>query len=230
MAAPTDTVERFARELAEPPATLRLDVVAFCIAAQAHPGLDVDAGCARLDALAARCGVPTFTGVRDFLFRTEGFCGNAADYSDPENSFLDSVLERRTGIPITLSIVMMEVGRRVGVPVVGVGLPGHFIVADGTTTGRWCDPFGGGELLDLDGVRALAARAGRGPLLPGLLAPAPPLAIVARMLTNLENGPLGRVPRHRDWMATLRGAFPGTGDAERRRLRAEVDAVRAQWN
>ena len=118
----------------------------------------------------------------------------------------------------------------VGVPVAGVGLPGHFIVADGTTPGRWCDPFSGGALLDLDGVRALAARASRSPLLPGLLAPAHPHAIVARMLANLENGPLGRVPRHRAWMATLRGTFPGVTEAERHRLRAEVDAVRAQWN
>lgn len=228
MVAPVDAVGRFARELAGP--TTRLDVAAFCIAALAHPGLDVDAGCTRLDDLAARCPTPTFAGVRDLLFGLEGFRGNVGDYTDPENSFLDSVLDRRTGIPITLSVVMMEVGRRVEVPIAGVGLPGHFIVADGTTPGRWCDPFAGGAVLDLDGVRALSDRAYGGPFLPGFLAPVHPVAIVARMLTNLELGPLGRVPRHRDWMARLRGVFPGVTEGERRRLKTEADAVRAQWN
>ena len=109
MAAPSDAVERFAREVAEPPSTFRLDAAAFCIAAQAHPGLDVDEWCGRLDALAARCPDATFDAVREFLFRTEGFRGNREAYADPENSFLDAVLERRTGIPITLAIV--KIGR-----------------------------------------------------------------------------------------------------------------------
>ncbi|MFM8238555.1 MAG: transglutaminase family protein [Actinomycetota bacterium] len=230
MGAPVDAVERFAHELARPPATIRLDVAAFCIAAQAHPGLDVDAACARLDALAARCPAPTFAGVRELLFEREGFRGNVDAYDDPENSFLDSVLDRRIGIPITLSLVMMEVGRRIDVPVAGIGLPGHFIVADGAEPGRWCDPFAGGTVLDLAAVRDLARRMRPGPFVPGLLAPAHPVAIVARMLANLERGPLGRVPRHRDWINTLRAAFPGVTETERRRLRAEADAVRARWN
>ena len=110
-----DATERFAAAVAAPAAEMRLDVAAFCIAAHAHPGLDVDEGCARLDALAARCPVPTFDGLRAYLFDSLGFRGNERDYGDPENSFLDSVVERRLGIPISLAVVTMEVGRRIGV-------------------------------------------------------------------------------------------------------------------
>ena len=119
---------------------MRLDVAAFCLAAHAHPGLDVDARCARLDELAQRCPTPTFDGMRAYLFETLGFRGNTRDYGDPENSFLDSVLERRLGIPISLAVVVMEVGRRIGAPVHGVGMPGHFLVMDAARDGVWCDP------------------------------------------------------------------------------------------
>ena len=114
--------------------------------------------CARLDELARRCPTPTFDGMRAYLFQTLGFRGNTRDYGDPENSFLDSVLERRVGIPISLAVVMMEVGRRIGAPVHGVGMPGHFLVMDAAREGVWCDPFHGGALYDLDGCRRLFAR------------------------------------------------------------------------
>src|SRR2546430_3628566 len=90
--------KRFSATVAKPAAEVRLDVAAFCIAAQAHPGIDVDAWCGRLDELAAGCETPTFEGARAYLFEREGFTGNVEDYSDPENSFLDSVIARRTGI------------------------------------------------------------------------------------------------------------------------------------
>ncbi len=73
--------------------------------------------------------------MRTYLFESLGFRGNTRDYGDPENSFLDSVLKRRVGIPITLALVMMEVGRRVGAPVHGVGMPGHFLVMDASRDG-----------------------------------------------------------------------------------------------
>jgi len=111
-----DATERFAAAVAAPAGEMRLDVAAFCLAAHARPGVDVDVQCARLDRLAQGCPTPTFDGMRGYLFETLGFRGNTRDYGDPENSFLDSVLERRLGIPISLAVVMMEVGRRVGVP------------------------------------------------------------------------------------------------------------------
>ena len=153
-----DATERFAAAVAAPAGKMRLDVAAFCLAAHAHPGLDVDRECARLDELAQRCPTATFDGMRAYLFETLGFRGNTHDYGDPENSFLDSVLERRVGIPISLAVVVMEVGRRIGAPVHGVGMPGHFLVMDAAREGVWCDPFHGGALYDVDGCRRLFSR------------------------------------------------------------------------
>src|SRR5438552_9903098 len=146
-----DATERFAAAVAAPAGKMRLDVAAFCLAAHAHPGLDVDGECARLDDLAYRCPTPTFDGMRAYLFETLGFRGNTRDYGDPENSFLDSVLERRVGIPISLAVVVMEVGRRIGAPVHGVGMPGHFLVMAAAREGGRGGPFLCAVLLDPDG-------------------------------------------------------------------------------
>ena len=129
-----DPAERFASIVRAPETDIRLDEAAFCIAAcarpDAQPRLDVDEWCARLDALAAASPEPTFEGVRTLLFVTEGFRGNTDDYGDPRNSFLDAVIERRCGIPITLSVLLIEVARRHGVEVLGIGMPGHFLVRE----------------------------------------------------------------------------------------------------
>src|SRR5438477_330843 len=93
-----DARERFVAAVNLPAAEVPLDVAALCIAAHAHPGLDVDAWCARLDELAARCPAPDFDALRVHLFEREGFAGNLDHYEDPENSLLDSVIERRRGI------------------------------------------------------------------------------------------------------------------------------------
>ena len=86
------------------------------------------------------------------LFDEHGYAGNEADYTDPRNSYLDRVLDRRLGIPITLSVLMMEVARRNGVVLHGIGMPGHFLVGepDGRT---FYDPFHHGRQLDADGAR-----------------------------------------------------------------------------
>jgi regulator of sirC expression with transglutaminase-like and TPR domain len=211
---------------------VRLDVAALCIAAHAHPGLDVDEWCGRLDELADGCDDPTFDGLRAYLFGHHGFRGNVDDYSDPENSFLDTVLVRRTGIPITLSLVMMEVGRRLGVDIVGVGMPGHFLVQDGARPGVWCDPFHGGRRLDLDGCRALFDRlhGGARAFHPGYLAPATSCEMLARMLTNLEHGRLATDPLALAWMCQLHLTLPNVGEHERARLSAIESAVHARWN
>ena len=223
---------RFDETVARPATDVRLDVAAFCIAAHAHPGIDVDACCARLDELAAGCPTPTFEGVRAYLFEDAGFTGNGRDYADPENSFLDSVLTRRTGIPITLSVLMIEVGRRVGIDVRGVGMPGHFLVQDGSEEGRWCDPFHGGAECDIEGCRALFASvhgSERG-FRPAFLAPVSSHEVLARMLTNLEHGRLGQDPLQLGWMCELHSALPGLGETERARLAGAVRSVRARWN
>jgi Transglutaminase-like superfamily len=227
-----EATERFATAIAAPAVEVRLDVAAFCIAAHAHPGLDVDAGCARLDELAGACREPTFDAVRGYLFDQVGFTGNTRDYADPENSFLDSVLTRRTGIPITLSLMMIEVGRRLGIQIAGVGMPGHFLVKDPTRDAFWCDPFHGGALYEMAECRAVFTRiyGGDSGFHPSYLAPISPAAMVARMLTNLEQGRLAGDPRHLAWMYELHSVLPQLRDEERTQLREKLTTLRARWN
>jgi regulator of sirC expression with transglutaminase-like and TPR domain len=206
-----DAREQFVAAVNRPADDVPLDVAALCIAAQAHRGLDVDEWSARLDVLAARCPTATFDGLRAHLFEHEGFHGDIDHYADPENSFLDSVIERRRGIPITLSVLMIAIGRRIGVDVLGVGMPGHFLVLDGARGDVWCDPFHGGALLDAEGCRRRfdLVYGGSLPFEPGFLAPTPSPAIVARMLANLERSELAIDPVQRAWMCELHLAIPG---------------------
>jgi regulator of sirC expression with transglutaminase-like and TPR domain len=115
-----------------------------------------------------------------------GFHGNQADYYDPRNSFLNDVLERRTGIPITLATVYVEVGRRAGFAVRGVGFPAHFLARYEDVL---FDPFNEGRILSEHDCRRLLAEASRGKMLlePKFLEPAPTKQIVARMLNNLKH-------------------------------------------
>src|SRR5262245_29149806 len=227
-----DVTERFAQAVAAPSESIRLDVAALCIAAGAHPGLDIDRACSRLDDLAGSCPSPTFDALRRQLFGVEGFRGNTDNYTDPENSFLDSVLARRLGIPITLAVVMIEVGRRLGVDVRGVGMPGHFLVKDGSSDATWCDPFHGGVLMDVGDCQRLFAlvHGGARGFHPAYLAPTAPRAIVARMLMNLEHGPLATRPEQLEWMCTLHLAIPDLADGERDRIEALMQSARARWN
>jgi regulator of sirC expression with transglutaminase-like and TPR domain len=228
-----DPRERFVAAVNLPVDEIPLDEAALCIAAHAHPGLDIDEWCARLDDLAARCPAADFDTLRVHLFEREGFSGNIDDYDDPENSFLDSVLDRRLGIPITLSVLMIVVGRRLGVDVRGVGMPGHFLVLDGLRGDVWCDPFHGGARLDARGCRRRfdLVYGGAMPFQPGFLAPTPAHAIVARMLANLERSKLAADPVQRAWMCGLHLDIPGITAEERvllaEQLAATGDVMRA---
>lgn len=185
----------------------RLDLLtgALLIARDAHPGLDLGQQRARLDELArplaARglSGLPPSVQARllsDYLYVVCGFHGARADYYDPRNSFLNDVLDRKTGIPITLAVVYIEVARRLGVAALGVGFPGHFLVRLDTAPGDpsglrnepvIVDPFHQGRLLDHDALSALLRRANvRAPLSSEMLEPARTRHIVARMLMNLR--------------------------------------------
>src|SRR5438309_2970808 len=124
---------------------------ALLIAAEEYPDLDVGVYLARIDALAdevreevdnAEDARTAGTALTAFLYEREAFRGNPDDYYDPRNSFLNEVLDRRRGIPITLSILYIEVAARLGLAVRGIGLPGHFLVklAD---AGTYVDPFTG---------------------------------------------------------------------------------------
>jgi regulator of sirC expression with transglutaminase-like and TPR domain len=140
---------------------------ALCIARIEHPRLISEHSLQQLDELAARCGAAGLGDelrilhrLREFLFAEEGFRGNSDDYYDPRNSCLNDVLARKRGIPITLAIVMMEVGARVGLRILGVGLPGHFVVSARVGADSvLLDPFSGGAVLTLEGAHKVVARA-----------------------------------------------------------------------
>ena len=169
-----------------PEAAIDLGRGALLIARIEHPDLDPGQELKRLDELAARVGRADVHRLRRFLFEEEGFGGNADDYYDPRNSCLNDVLDRRLGIPITLSVLAIEVGRRAGLVVHGVGLPGHFMAeADGVLF----DPFNAGAALSRADAAAVVARVlGRPvPLADGHFVPVPKSQILLRMLANLRS-------------------------------------------
>src|SRR5919198_3871448 len=128
---------RFTALIERPHGKFRLAEGALLIAQEEYPSLDVPAYLRRLDAMAeaisSRLGLEIdpqriVAHVNAYLFDEQGFHGNQENYYDTRNSFLNEVLERKTGIPITLSVVYLEVGRRAGLDIRGVGFPGHFVV------------------------------------------------------------------------------------------------------
>jgi regulator of sirC expression with transglutaminase-like and TPR domain len=174
---------------------------ALLISALFRPDLDPGLHLRRLESLsiAAVSNVPRDLALPErvrrlnrFLFDQEGFSGNFDDFYDPRNSFLDQVLERRTGIPISLALVYVEVARQVGIPAAGVGFPGHFLVRVGEgDTLLILDPFSRGISLDLDDLdRRLDEVYGAGAMRvganPALLRPATRREILVRMLSNLK--------------------------------------------
>jgi regulator of sirC expression with transglutaminase-like and TPR domain len=215
-----ETVEAFSMIVRRAPIdAVRLDAGALCIvAAAAHAQVfDPDTPVGALDDLAARVPEPTFDALAQWLFVTEGFTGNRAAYDDPRNSYLPDLLTRRLGIPITLSVLMMEVGRRVGVAVHGIGMPGHFLVGDASRAGVYADPFDGGALLDRAGCVARFA-AVRGPGLEfreAFLQPIDHVAILDRMLANLQNAFVGRSRRDLRWVTRLRLVIPNRSRNDR---------------
>lgn len=220
-----EVTERFERLVSEgEPA---LDEGAFLIAAHAHPGLDVDGALAQLDAIARGCPAATLDGLRQYLFEELGFRGNHDDYSDPENSFLDSVIDRRIGLPITLSVLTIEVARRVGVHLHGVGMPGHFLVRSGDDPGLFLDPFHGGRAMGEPECREIfesvnPATPWRGEFLDAT----PPSAVLWRMLANLHQAFLSRSSLGSlRWVLELQLRFPNVPARERRRVAALLGSV-----
>jgi regulator of sirC expression with transglutaminase-like and TPR domain len=206
---------RFAALMARPDEEIPLDQAALLIAAHARPELDVAVELARLDDLAAGCKEPTLDGLAHHLFVELGFRGNAEHYQDPDNSYLDQVVRRRLGIPITLSLLTMEVGRRVGVALDGVGMPGHFLVRHRDDPGTFLDPFGGGRRLDAAGCQEIFAGLGGTGWQDSYLAPVGPRANLARMLLNLQGVFLPADLRSAAWVLELRLTIPGLAVADR---------------
>ena len=207
-----DITERFAFVVQQPDDEIALDEAAFLIAAHDHP-VDVDAQLHALDALAAEIGPADASTLAHELFVTRGFAGNTVDYGDPRNSYLDLVLERRLGLPITLSVLMIEVGRRAGLELRGVGMPGHFLVG---ANGSYVDPFHQGASLDAAEARALYERTHPGaPFYDAYLDPVGPRVVLARMLANLVHTFGSRAPLAAVWALTLRLSIPDLPVPER---------------
>lgn len=187
---------RFAELLERDP--VPLDEAALAIAQEEYPALEPEAYLTRLDDLAARVAqrVPgpvraasALRALRAVLHDEEGLRGNDDDYYDPRNSFLNEVLDRRLGIPITLALVYIEVGRRAGLRLEGVGFPGHFLAKYVSPGGVevFVDAYHGGEMLSADEcVARYKARTGGKDLDPRYLAAVSPRQILARMLQNLK--------------------------------------------
>lgn len=187
-----------------------LGVAALTIAQIEHPDLIPNHYVKQLDELASRAcawggcddALRALHRLREFLFEEEGFRGNAEDYYDPLNSCLSDVIERKVGIPITLSVLMMEVGHRLGLAIAGVGLPGHFVVSANLGGDRvLLDPFDGGTVITPDRARELAAQAIGEPveLTEGDFAPVTKRQILIRMLANLRS----IYARRQDWTKLL---------------------------
>jgi regulator of sirC expression with transglutaminase-like and TPR domain len=185
---------------------LPLDIVeaSLVVASGEYPGLDIHHHRRRIDALGDAAakrveGIENPFARRDalrvYLFEDQGFRGNVADYYDPRNSYLNQVLDRRLGIPLTLSIVTMEVAVRCGFNPRGIGLPGHFVLRlDSGRRSLLIDPFAGGGVITEDDCRDLVARATgkpdlfRSELLDGVSAE----SMLVRLLANLKQIHLAR--------------------------------------
>jgi regulator of sirC expression with transglutaminase-like and TPR domain len=194
---PDPSLAEFTRAVDRPDDQIRLGRAALLIAAAEHPGLDVDAYLGRLDALAEAAEparrAPDALGrlhrLREYLFEEQGFTGDRENYFDPRNSHLNEVLERRLGIPISLSLVLIEVGRRLDLQMEGIGLPGHFITGARVAGEQvLLDPFNRGALLTTESCRELVRQALGRPvrLQTEHFAPVSNRQFLTRMLANLK--------------------------------------------
>jgi regulator of sirC expression with transglutaminase-like and TPR domain len=176
-----------------------LGLACFLIAACEYPDLDIKGYIRRLDMLSAGVAermpvgadpLEQVTVINDFLFNQRRFKGNTENYYDPRNSYLNEVLDRRLGIPISLSILYMEVARRLRIPIRGVGLPGHFVVRyDAPKVDLFVDPFNNGRLLTSEDCHELVLRSlgGQHAISFGhFLQPIGTRAVLVRVLTNLK--------------------------------------------
>jgi regulator of sirC expression with transglutaminase-like and TPR domain len=187
----------FAREVDHPGEQINLARAALIMGKFEYPELSVEGYLERLDRLAdaaehaiSAADLPALV-LAQFLFDTLGFAGNAQNYADPRNSFLNEVLERRLGIPISLSVLYLEVARRAGIAADGVGLPGHFIVRAALDNGQviYLDPFHRGVVLSEEDCRERVHTItdGKLPFSEAFLNPVGGRYILVRMLNNLKN-------------------------------------------
>ncbi len=209
---------QFGELLAGDEANLPLDRAALLIAAEEYPSLNVDDDLSLLDQLASAARRrfdehddlrAKVLKLRDFLFVDIGLAGNQDDYFDPRNSFLNEVLHRRTGIPITLSLVFIEVARRLNLPLFGVGMPGHFVVkCEAGEEVILLDPFHKGRELTGDDCREMISKMYGETLSfhPSFLRAVSKRQMLTRMLQNLK-GIYSRSNDHHKLLAVVERAL-----------------------
>jgi regulator of sirC expression with transglutaminase-like and TPR domain len=190
--------QRFIKATRVPDDDIDLERAALYIAQEAYPELAVEQFVEQLDKMAdvvlqrlpeEAYPLRVMKAISEYLFGELGFSGNQLDYYNPQNSFLNDVLTRRSGIPITLSLVYLGIARRLDFAMVGIGMPGHFLIRP--TQGEmdlFVDPFNGGEVLFLaDCQERFQSLFGEQlPLRPEFLAPVSNRQVLARILTNLK--------------------------------------------
>lgn len=200
MSVPDRPRENFARLIRLDPDRVDLARAALLIATDEYPLLNPAPYVERLDKMAYRVATTLGGGRGDplasvaamnaVLFDDEKLRGNDADYYDPRNSFLNEVMDRRLGIPISLSLIYLDVARRADLPFVGIGLPGHFLAAYVSPVRRiYVDPFHEGAVLTENDCANRVAKifGGKMSLTPEHLSPVSPQALLMRLLTNLKN-------------------------------------------
>lgn len=188
----------FYKEIYKPEPQIDLAKAALFLAQEEYPNLDIDEYINALDTMAAeieerlpneRYPLRVIKIINQYLYEELGFTGNANDYYDPRNSFLNDVIDRRTGIPISLALVYLEIARRLDFPMVGVGMPGHFLIRpDFEDSAIFVDAFNGGEILFPEDCQARLTQIYNRPveLSPNFLEPVSPRRFLGRMLSNLK--------------------------------------------
>jgi regulator of sirC expression with transglutaminase-like and TPR domain len=172
---------------------------ALYIAQTAYPDLDVESHVQLLDKMAehvakrlpeSRYPLLVIRTINDYLYGDLGFTGNNSNYYDPRNSFLNDVLARRTGIPITLALVYLEIAQRIGFPMIGIGMPGHFMIRpDFEDSEIFIDTFNHGEILFAEDCRQKLMNIYQQnipALTAALVPPVTKRQFIARMLNNLQ--------------------------------------------
>jgi regulator of sirC expression with transglutaminase-like and TPR domain len=210
----TPYAERFGRIVAGADEGIDLAEAALLIAAEEYRDLDIAGYLARLDEMGAALKrrlrpdishADRIIALNRFLFEEHGFTGDAANYYDARNSFLNEVLDRKRGIPITLALVYMEIGRRIGLSLRGISFPAHFLVKCALREGTVVlDPYARGASLSFDELRqrVKALRNGVEPtksMVAAMLTSAGNKEILARILRNLK----GIYSHHNEWMKAL---------------------------
>ncbi len=215
-----DATARFAALVRRKDQPLPLDEALLLIAAHADPTLDLHEELARLDEIAVLVEEPTVDALLHVVYDRLGFAGDRDTYYAADNSLLPRVLDRRRGIPLSLALVLMEVGRRCGLAFEGVHMPAHYLLRPADEAERFLDPFEGGRTLDRDGCRALFERIEpRVPWDDGYLLPDRPWSRISRTLGNLAGA--YRRAGDRDelvWVLQLALLLPSASMLERREL------------